>query len=356
MAEERVRISKEDLFTPQVEDYLEAQSYLLCEIGPVDDQPWIVRLIFSNWLYLSFWGMTGGLTGWILLEPFFSDFADEERDPAQLAVALLLFPTVAAFVGMFLGAAEGVMCRNPLRAFISGLVGLGVGFVGGLIALIPTGILFGIIQGISRSFNKNPEGGMPTGLALLIYMMGRAMAWALISIPSGIGQGIAIRERKVILNGLLGAVMGGFIGGLAFDPISIALTPEGQEAWLSRAVGFGVIGSVVGLMIGLVEGWTKTAWLLMKKGPLAGKQFILYKDTTVVGSSPKAEIYLFKDEAIEPKHVLIHNRGGRFEIEDCGTPDGTYVNGNPIKRAYLQSGDQIVLGKTVLEFMLREAK
>jgi hypothetical protein len=32
------------------------------------------------------------------------------------------------------------------------------------------------------------------------------------------------------------------------------------------------------------------------------------------------------------------------------------VNGIPIKRQILQSGDQIVLGKTVLEFSLKESR
>jgi pSer/pThr/pTyr-binding forkhead associated (FHA) protein len=92
----------------------------------------------------------------------------------------------------------------------------------------------------------------------------------------------------------------------------------------------------------------------MQKGPLAGKQFILYRDTTVLGSSPKADIYLFKDDAIEPRHALVINRAGRFEIEDCKTPDGTYVNGIAISRTILNDGDQIVLGKTVLEFSVKE--
>lgn len=357
MSEDRVRIGTEDLFSPRVEEYLETQAHLSRDIGEVEQQSWFVRLIYSNWLYLAFWGMTGGIVGWLIHEPFFDDHDDRVNNPLAMIVALLLFPTVAGFVGLFLGAAEGVMCRNPLRALISGSVGLAVGFMGGLVALIPTAIVFGTAQQLALSFWQNPQpGAMPTGIALLILMTGRALAWALMSIPAGLGQGIAIRERKVIINGLLGGVLGGFLGGLMFDPISLVLTSADGQATYSRGAGFAVIGAVVGLLIGLVEGWTKTAWLLMKKGPLAGKQFILYKDTTVLGSSPKAEVYLFKDDAIEPRHVVIHNRGGRFEIEDCGTPDGTYVNGVPIKRTYLQPGDQIVLGKTVLEFALREAK
>ena len=64
---------------------------------------------------------------------------------------------------------------------------------------------------------------MPTGMALLIHMMGRASFWAVASIPAGLGQGIALRSRKVALNGLVGAVLGGLIGGLLFDPIYLAL-------------------------------------------------------------------------------------------------------------------------------------
>ncbi len=48
--------------------------------------------------------------------------------------------------------------------------------------------------------------------------------------------------------------------------------------------------------------------------------------------------------------------GGRFEIEDCNTPDGTYVNGIPIHKQILKAGDQIVLGKTVLEFAIKESR
>lgn len=354
MSQEHVRISTQDLFSEKVEEVLETQAYLSRDIGEVEGLSLIQKVLFSSWLYLAFWGMAGGLLGWAVLEPFFDDNLIQENE--FNAAGTLLFPVVAGSVGLFLGAAEGLMCRNPLRAIKSGAVGLGVGFVGGLVALIPTGIVFSIMSAIAISFWKNPAPGeMPTGIALLIFMMGRAMAWAIVSIPAGIGQGIAIKERKVVMNGLLGAVLGGFVGGLLFDPISLILTTADGQATYSRGVGFAVIGAVVGLMIGLVEGWTKSAWLLMRKGPLAGKQFIMFKDTTVLGSSPKAEIYLFKDDAIEPKHAIIVNRGGRFEIEDCDTPDGTYVNGVAITRTYLKPGDQIVLGKTVLEFALRES-
>jgi hypothetical protein len=347
---EPLRLSVDDLFSPQVEAFLEEQSVLQRALPEATKQPFIVRVVYSSYFYLSLAGGLGALIAWMILEPFFDDEAIG-RQQFQWA-AVLMFPTVMGFVGLFLGAAEGIICRNIRRASICAAVGLGIGFGGGIIAWILAEIIYIVMSVIAMQFWKDSK---ETGLALLIRMMGRAAGWAVAAIPAGIGQGIALREGKVVINGLLGGVLGGLLGGLAFDPISIVSTTADGEAWLSRGVGFTVIGLMVGLFVGIVEQWTKSAWLLMKAGPLAGKQFVIFRNPTVLGSAPKADIYLFKDEAIEPRHALIHDRGGRFEIEDLDTADGTYVNGIPIKKLILKSGDQIVLGKTVLEFTLKDS-
>ncbi|QDV77624.1 FHA domain-containing protein [Botrimarina mediterranea] len=348
---EPLRITKGDLNTPEVDQFVEMQAYLSRDTSFDDERSWIVRVIYANWFYLSIASLCGALLGWALIEPSIDDFSDDEEANAAL---LLVFPMIAGCVGLFLGAAEGLICRNPLRAIKSGFVGLGVGFLGGLVALIPAAFIFGFASLASLSIDDGLDpNGMPTGVAFLVLMMGRAAAWAVAGIPAGLGQGIALREKKVIINGVVGGCLGGLVGGLLFDPISLVLTAEDGQATYSRAVGFGSIGLFVGLFVGLVEGWTKTAWLQMLKGPLAGKQFILFKDTTSLGSSPKADIYLFKDDAIEPRHAQIVNRGGRFELEDNESPDGTYVNGVPVRRHVLRDGDQVVLGKTVLQFSLK---
>lgn len=352
----RLQLSHDELFSPQVDQFLEERESLRREIPEAPKQPFLVRLIYSAWFYLAVAGAVGALLAWAVLEPHFKDGMEVEKSSFDHLVNFLFFPTVAACIGLMLGAVEGLVNRNPLRAFICALVGLGVGFGGGLISIFLGGIIFGIMSIIARQFAPDlRDGEIPHGIAFLILMMGRAAAWAVAAIPAGIGQGIALREKKVVLNGLLGGVLGGLLGGLLFDPISMLFLVDGKAS-VSRAIGFAVIGALVGLFVGLVEQWTKTAWLLMKAGPLAGKQFVIYRNPTVLGSSPKADIYLFKDAAIEPRHALIHNHAGRFTIEDCGTPDGTYVNGLPVRKQVLQPGDQIVLGKTVLEYSVRDAK
>jgi FHA domain len=353
---EPIRLTAEDLFCPKVEAFLDEQAALNRALPETSPQPLIIRVLYSSYFYLSLASGLGAFLGWLILEPFFDD-KDAVQQRFQWA-ALLLFPTVAGSIGMFLGAAEGIMCRNAQRAAICAAVGLGVGFVGGLISVFLANIMFTITTLIALGFSrKQPRPGeLPTGLGFLFFMMGRASAWALAAIPAGIGQGIALREGKVLLNGLLGGVLGGLLGGMAFDPIYTVFVSADGEAWLSRGIGLTLIGVMVGLFVGMVEQWTKSAWLLMKAGPLAGKQFVVFRNPTVLGSAPKADVYLFKDGAIEPRHALIHDRGGRFEIEDMNTADGTYVNGVPVSRQILKSGDQIVLGKTVLEFALKDSR
>jgi hypothetical protein len=351
-----LRLTDQDLHSTQVEQYLEEREMLRRAVPEAPSRPWYVRVFYSNWFYLSLAGGLGALTAWALLEPF---FMDEDPAPAREGLAtlvnFLMFPAVVSGVGLFVGAAEGVMCRNPRRAVISAAVGLGIGFIGGLVATFAANIIFMISVMLAVQFWDPKVRATPTGMAFVILMMGRGAAWAVAGIPAGIGQGIALREKKVIVNGLLGGVLGGLLGGLLFDPIEQWFTTAHGTAWPSRMIGFTVIGLLVGLFVGLVELWTRTAWLLMRAGPLAGKQFVLYRNPTVLGSSPKADVYLFKDGAIEPRHALIHALGGRFIIEDCETPAGTYVNGLPAKKQPLNGGDQIVLGKTVLEFALRDA-
>src|SRR4030095_3051424 len=103
--------------------------------------------------------------------------------------------------------AEGLICRNIPRMLISGAVGLGVGFAAALVLTIPVNCIYGMIQ--DAAFSGYREGERPHGMGLFVQIVNRSIAWAVIAIPAGLGQGIALREKKVIWNGLLGAVLGG---------------------------------------------------------------------------------------------------------------------------------------------------
>ena len=87
---------------------------------------------------------------------------------------------------------------------------------------------------------------------------------------------------------------------------------------VSRAVGFALVGLATGVGMGLVESALKDRWLYVVSGPLAGKQFILYKSQTTIGSKQDSDIYLFKDASILPRHAVISLSGARVMLQATG--------------------------------------
>src|SRR5271154_4639667 len=166
-----IRLDPNELYSPQVEAYLEEQAILRRAVPEEERRPLLIRILYANCFSLSLAGAAGALAAWAMLEPFFDDRA--VGDEASTIVHYILFPTVAGMIGLFLGSVEGLICRNPRRALICAAVGLGVGFGGGLIAIFAAGLIFVIMTAVAVRFWKNPQPNqMPTGLALLIFMMG----------------------------------------------------------------------------------------------------------------------------------------------------------------------------------------
>src|ERR1700727_3930670 len=126
--------------------------------------------------------------------------------------------------------------------------------------------------------------------------------------------------------------MGAGIGGVIFDPISLAFRGAGT----SRAVGLGLLGMATGVGMGLVESALKDRWLYATAGPLAGKQFILYKTETNIGSRQESDIYLFKDPNILPCHASISISGAVVMLRATGS---VLWAGQPVHNRVLQDGD-----------------
>jgi hypothetical protein len=122
------------------------------------------------------------------------------------------------------------------------------------------------------------------------------------------------------------------------------------NAHLSRLVSLCVIGISVGGLIGLVELLARDAWLRMVAGPLAGKEFLIFKNTMQVGASPKSDIYLFNDEDVAQKHAIIRSTGDLYEIEGTSDVHPLTVNGRAVQRTRLRHGDEIGLGRTIFVF------
>jgi len=281
----------------------------------------------------------------------------EKTQEEGFLISIFAFAIIGTCVAGMVAAADGVMSRNIIRGLLCGACGIGIAAVGGIVGILPSSMVLGLFQALTDAAAGGEmwTSDTLTGFPLLLFIIGRSLTWGVLGMTVGLGQGVALRSKKLALNGFLGGMLGGLLGGMFFEPwIKIAAsTGIESEAAVSRAFGFAVIGLSTGLMIGLVEHFSKNAWLLMKAGPLAGKQFVIYRNPTTLGSSPKCEVYLFKDPDVEPRHALIRKTGARSEIQDLKTPIGTFVNGRRVNSQMLIDGDQITIGKTVLEYSER---
>lgn len=269
------------------------------------------------------------------------------------AAGLLLFAVVGGAIGLAIGAADGAVCRLPRRALLSGLVGLLVGFLGGFVSNIVANLVYAPLNQLALSQSEGLDDLSAFGF--VVQMTGRGLAWLLAGMTMGLGQGIALRSKRLLLYGFLGGMVGGLIGGLLFDPIDfILLSGIKPSAHWSRAIGIVAVGAFVGAMIGVVELLARDAWLRMLEGPLAGKEFLIFKDVVNLGSSPRAEIYLFNEPQVAGIHATIRAVGEQCEIENLSAEYPTELNGRRFQRARLRHGDQIALGKTVFVFQQRQ--
>jgi hypothetical protein len=188
-----------------------------------------------------------------------------------------------------------------------------------------------------------------------VQVTGRGVAWCFAGMAMGLGQGIAMRSKRLLLYGFLGGIIGGLVGGLLFDPVDfLLLGVDKPSAHVSRLIGFIVIGAFVGGMIGVVELLARDSWLQMTKGPLAGKEFLIFKDSMNIGSSSRNDIYLFNDDRVSDLHATIRSSSDTCQIQNHNADDPVLLNDRPIRTSRLRNGDRITIGKTEFIFQTRK--
>ena len=247
---------------------------------------------------------------------------------------LLFYGASGMMIALCLSAAEPIVSRNWTAAAVNAAVGTMLGAVGGVAASAVVGQVLAAVA----SLNALPEEMRPA--------LARAACWGVLGLFMSIGPAIVMRNLRRMLVGLAGGLLGGCIGGLVYDP----LFAYSQSDTLSRLVAISAIGLLAGLATGLIEEAAKTGWLKVTAGLIAGKQFVLYRNPTYVGSSLQCNIYLFNDPQVGKRHAAIHIVPGGYEIENLPLGGATLVNGISIQQARLRPGDRIQIGSTQLEF------
>lgn len=83
------------------------------------------------------------------------------------------------------------------------------------------------------------------------------------------------------------------------------------------------------------------------KGPYAGEYFCLDYNLVTIGRDPECSIFL-NDMTVSREHCKLEKREGFWHLTDCGSLNGTWVNGAIVSEADLYDGSSIQIGTYVL--------
>lgn len=92
------------------------------------------------------------------------------------------------------------------------------------------------------------------------------------------------------------------------------------------------------------------AKLILSMDGLVLKEISLSKERTTIGRKPHNDIQI-DNLAVSGEHAVIVTILNDSFLEDLGSTNGTLVNGQPIKKHFLQPNDVIELGKYKLKYI-----
>jgi hypothetical protein len=97
------------------------------------------------------------------------------------------------------------------------------------------------------------------------------------------------------------------------------------------------------------------AKLILSLDGMVLREFPLTKERTTIGRKPHNDIVI-DNLAVSGEHAMIMTILNDSFLEDLGSTNGTLVNGQPIKKHFLQNNDVIELGKYKLKYLSEGAQ
>lgn len=84
--------------------------------------------------------------------------------------------------------------------------------------------------------------------------------------------------------------------------------------------------------------------LVVERGPRAGLAFVLGRGETLAGRAQDSDIFL-GDVTVSRNHARFVVDEHGLRVEDLGSTNGTYVNGERSDATTLEPGDEVIIGK-----------
>jgi len=297
-----------------------------------------------------FVGAAAGLLAWMLCEPS----APRQVNGSWGAWENGFILALGALIGLAVGGLDGFTRGGKRHTGLGVALGLIFGAVGascghGLGGAISTAIFGG---GVFSETNDN----------IIKVLPARIVAFVPIGACLGAAIGASSLTLKRTIQGAIGGALGAAVAGVAFDLLGAVLgtailqsrgQTSGETGTPSRAIMAVLLGGAIGLFIGLVERYSRSAWVRLNLGRNEGKEWSIDGAQTFIGRSEGASVPLFGDPNIAPIHASIQKQGQNYVLIDGGSPMGTMVNGQRVQQALLGHGSQIQIGSFVLQFLLK---
>ena len=289
----------------------------------------------------SLFGAIGGFVGWAVLEFLLRGFYAipfDKHQPADIMVANTEIGLLAGLlIGGMLGAADALWTRSPKAARRALWAGCLAGAAGGFLGITIGQTAFDVLS---------PDPKVHTMAAFAIRVFARAIGWTIVGAGLGAAQGIPTLSGVRAKHGAIGGLVGGFISGMSFELVANILRSDVH----SRIVSFSLTGLLIGFMIGLVQDLLKPAWVVILRDHNEGREIPVYKPVTTVGRDEMADVPVFADRSVLPRHALIRRENRRHAVEDVSAGLGISVNGQTVTRQTLKDRDIIELGSVKLLF------
>lgn len=202
-------------------------------------------------------GALAGFLVFMIMEPSAPTNAHSSTWPIfEDRLLMLLAMSVGAILGGYNGYLQGSkmhLLRGAALGALFGWVGVNIGSRIGMALIAP-------FHGGEILASDGP---------MFIRMPIRALALTPVGVCLGFGIGASSLNLRRAIMGAVGGLIGGAIGALLFDPISsllggmvLSMRGGGDEVGIfGRAAYCILLGAGVGLFVGLVENYAKTAWL-----------------------------------------------------------------------------------------------
>ena len=96
--------------------------------------------------------------------------------------------------------------------------------------------------------------------------------------------------------------------------------------------------------------------LVIENGLNKGDEYIVHKPVTLIGRNESCDL-IVSDPLVSRRHCHILWDGVYCTVEDLGSTNGTYVNGQPLTAAYvLRPGDRLQIADVISASPIRRRR